>query len=88
MIARSETDLRAITTNTIVDLSHLFDLEHFITSLKEGRPQMILYNHRNDLFNLPSTAKPLELISQDLSHDFIHDTVLAHPSDWRKNFDE
>jgi hypothetical protein len=88
MVARSETDLRAITTNTIVDLSHLFDLEHFITSLKEGCPQMKIYNHRNDLYNLPSTAKPLELIPQDLSIGFVHETVLAHPSDWHKNFDE
>lgn len=88
MIARSETDLRAITTNTIVDLSHLFDLDHFITSLKEGCPQIRIYSHRNDLYNLPSTAKPLELIPQGLSSDFVYGTVLAHPSDWRKNFDE
>jgi hypothetical protein len=88
MIARSETDLRALTTNTIVDLSHLFDYDHFIMSLKEGCPQMRIYNHRNDLYNLPSTAKPLELVPQDLSRDFVHETVLAHPSEWRKNFDE
>lgn len=88
MIARSETNLRAITTNTVVDLSHIFDLEHFTTSLKEGCPQMRIYNHRNDLYNLPSTAKPLELIPQDLSREFVHETILAHPSEWRKNFDE
>jgi len=49
---------------------------------------MGIYNHRNDWYNLLSTAKPLELTPQNLSRDFIHDAVLAHPSDWRKNFGE
>jgi hypothetical protein len=88
MIARSDTDLRAVSTNNIVDLSHLFDLEHFITSLKEGCPQMRIYNHRNDLYNLPSTSNPLELIPQDLSREFVHKTILVHPSEWRESFDE
>jgi hypothetical protein len=47
---------------------------------------MRIYNHRNDLYNLPSTAKPLELIPQD--REFVHETVLAHPSEWRESFDE
>lgn len=88
MIARSESDLRAITTNKIVDFSHFFDPEHFERSLQKGCPQMKVYRHRNDLYNLPSTTRSLLLSPQDLSKEFHHGTVLAHPSDWRKDFDE
>jgi hypothetical protein len=88
MIARSDSDLTAITTDRIVDFPHLFDLQHFIRSLQEGCPQMKVYNHRNDLYNLPSTAKSLLLAPQDLSREFIHGKVLAHPSEWHKDFNE
>jgi hypothetical protein len=49
---------------------------------------MTIYNHRNDLYNIPSTAKLLELTPQDLSREFVHETILAHPSEWREMFDK
>jgi hypothetical protein len=62
----------------MVDFPYLFDLGHFKRSIQDACPQMKVYSHRDDLYDLPSTAKSLPLAPQDLSWEFEHGVVLAH----------
>lgn len=63
-----------------------FDLEHFTRSLGSACPQIHLIAHANELWNKPSTAKPIKLDPYDLSPLHITDQVLAAPGKWAEAF--
>lgn len=48
---------------------------------------MTLYNHQNDLYNLPSTAKPITIAPGSLNQGpLLHETILTNPGNWSANF--
>jgi hypothetical protein len=79
--------LTAQETQTPVALSHFFDLEHLKSSLTATCPQMTLYDHQNDLYNFPSTAKSVEIVPGSLNRGpLLHQTILTNPGNWSANF--
>ncbi|KAI6717421.1 hypothetical protein JHW43_000077 [Diplocarpon mali] len=73
---------------TPVPLSHFFDLSHFTTHLSSACPQMTLIPDINDLFYLPSTAKPIPLIPTSLepASSLINGSVISQPGNWSAEF--
>jgi len=45
-----------------VGFSHLFDQDHFVTALGSACPQLKIYKHTNELWELPSTANSYSLV--------------------------
>jgi len=82
--------MMAITTHeklSPVPFGHFFDLPHFTDILSTTCPQIHIYNHINDLYDIPSTAKfvPLEPTKVKFTL-LLHDHVLAAPATWNTNF--
>jgi hypothetical protein len=48
--------------NSQVPFTHLFDQDHFVAALGSACPQLKIYNHTNELWELPSTAKSYTLV--------------------------
>lgn len=48
------------------EFSHLFDTDHFMASLNAACPQMRVYRHINDLYDLPSTSPAVKLTPESL----------------------
>lgn len=73
--------------------NHLFDLDHFTSTLTASCPQIKIIPHINDLWDKPSTAPPV-LLSPNSLHaiepklPLIHSTILANPGNWSSAFKE
>jgi len=79
--------LTAAETQTPVHLSHFFDFEHFKSSLTSTCPQLRIYDHQNDLYDLPSTAKAVSIAPGSLhSGPLLHGTILTNPGNWSTSF--
>jgi hypothetical protein len=48
--------------NSQVPFTHLFDQDHFVATLGVSCPQLKIYNHTNELWELPSTANSYALV--------------------------
>jgi hypothetical protein len=48
--------------NSQVPFTHLFDQDHFVATLGASCPQLKIYNHTNELWELPSTANSYALV--------------------------
>ncbi|PBP27719.1 alternative oxidase [Diplocarpon rosae] len=68
--------------------SHFFDLSHFTTHLSSACPQISLIHHLNDLFYLPSTARPIPLnpTSFEPASALVNGSILSQPGNWSANF--
>ncbi|TAQ89246.1 hypothetical protein B7494_g2459 [Chlorociboria aeruginascens] len=69
-----------------VPFTHLFDLPHFTTALTSACPQIHLYSHQNDLYDIPSTQKHHFLSPESLSPSLIANTIITHPETWTAEF--
>jgi hypothetical protein len=88
--ARSATQLAALKTENYVEFGTFFDHDHLVSSLRQGCPQMRLYNDSNDLWDQPTTASPFVIIPINLAEDVVnlnHYDILAKPEKWRGQFD-
>jgi hypothetical protein len=70
--ARSAKYLAALKTEDYVDFGTFFDRDHLVSSLREGCPQMKLYNDSNGLWHQPTTASPFVIIPKNLAEDFVN----------------
>jgi hypothetical protein len=71
--------------------NHLFDLDHFTSTLTASCPQIKIISHFNDLWDKPSTS-PAVLLSPNSLHSIepalplIHSTILVNPGNWSSAF--
>jgi len=82
------TTLSTLKTDIKVPFTYFFDVEHFAISLSTACPQIHMIPHRNDLWDQPSTGRAVLLSPQDLSEQFVAQTVLASPGNWSRDFEE
>jgi hypothetical protein len=70
-----------------VPFDHFFDLPHFTNILSTSCPQIHIYNHVNDLYDIPSTAKLVLLEPTKVNYTtLLYKHVLAAPGNWTTNF--
>ena len=77
---RSRADPKLLVTNNItdiVDLSYMFNVAHFKSSLHTACPQMTVYDTKADVPNLPERAHYIWAKVEDF----------GNPQVWRKNLD-
>jgi hypothetical protein len=77
-------------TERLVPFTYFFDHDHFITSLHSACPHMHIYNHQNDLWDMPSTASPVRLKHPQLTSNFHPqaENVILDPSNWVAAFNK
>ncbi|KAL2060327.1 hypothetical protein VTL71DRAFT_9722 [Oculimacula yallundae] len=71
---------------THVPFTHYFSLPHFTSTLNALCPQITLISHQNDLFNIPSTAKPVPLIPTSITTSLLSGFILGAPGNWSSEF--
>lgn len=88
IMKRGEDELINLFTNIDLPFTHFFDLEHFTTSFRTACPQIRLYEHKNDLWDQPSTAKDYECNPHELSakHHPTATTLIDEAEHWRGAF--
>jgi hypothetical protein len=88
MALRNASDISDIETATEVPLENMFDREAFNRHLREGCPQMHVYDRLQDF---PSYREPevesLSLVGDQFEPDHPREG-LTHPENWRQSFDE
>lgn len=80
------TTLETLHEDINVPFTYYFDVDHFTTYIARSCPQIEIISHVNDLWDKPSTANAPLLATQELSDEFVADTVLAHPGNWSGAF--
>ncbi|KAG0650723.1 hypothetical protein D0Z07_2317 [Hyphodiscus hymeniophilus] len=74
----------------VVPFTYLFDQAHFTTTLGAACPKMHIYDHQNDLWDMPSTAIPVHIPRAQLT-SLYHtqaETVMLSPANWTTAFND
>jgi hypothetical protein len=91
MVRRPKADsLNELHAQRIVPFTYFFNQKHFKTTLGAACPRMHIYDHQNDLWDVPSTASPVRLLHPHLATPFHMqaETMMLNPSNWTNAFND
>jgi hypothetical protein len=70
----------------VVPFDHFFDLDFFTATLSDACPQMHIYRHVNELYDLPSTSPKVPIAPLALHRQAAADRTTIDTSNWRARF--
>lgn len=88
IIVRDAEDISRPRTSNKTDMDYMFDIPHFIESLRLSCPQMTVYRYLDDLVNLESASGPVALLPESLVSGEIPNVGLEDPWAWKQLFEE
>ncbi|KAJ8065865.1 hypothetical protein OCU04_004967 [Sclerotinia nivalis] len=88
IILRKSQDISKIRTGERTGMDFMFDVPHFIDSLKLSCPQLVLYRYVDDVPNRAKGSGPITLLPESLFSEVIPKTGLEHPETWRGLFQD
>jgi hypothetical protein len=75
------------TKSSPVPFGHFFDTAHFTSSLSAACPQMRVFSHINDLYDMPSTSPAIKINPLSFNHTVLIDKhILGNPGNWSLSF--
>ncbi|EDN95861.1 hypothetical protein SS1G_12066 [Sclerotinia sclerotiorum 1980 UF-70] len=83
IILRNAQDISKIHTGKRTGIDFMFDVPHFIDSLKLSCPQLVLFRYVDDVPNRAKGSGPITLLPESLVSEVIPKTGLEHPETWR-----
>jgi hypothetical protein len=87
IVMRNSGNIAKIRTGERTGMDYMFDVEHFVNSLKLSCPQLTLYRYVDAVPNRAQGSGPVALLPESLV-DQIPKTGLKHPEAWRQQFFE
>ncbi|KAH8594072.1 hypothetical protein B0O99DRAFT_652953 [Bisporella sp. PMI_857] len=85
VIVRNAGDISLIRTGERIEMEYLFDVPHFVESLRISCPGLQLYSKTDDIPGHSGKTKLISLLPESIvSH--IPKTGLSHPEEWRGTF--
>jgi len=85
IIVRDTNDIARIRTGERTSMDYMFDVPHFVESLRLSCPQLHLYQKAEDIPNRPEQNHLISLLPESIIID-IPKTGLRHPEEWRSEF--
>jgi hypothetical protein len=87
IVVRNSSDISKIRTGEKTDLSYMFDVQHFLDSMRLSCPSMKIYPSINHVKNFEKTSARniISLIPESLVEE-VPKTGLSNPSAWRGQF--
>lgn len=86
IIVRNTKDISKIRTGERAGMDYMFDVQHFVDSLKLSCPQLVLYRYVDAVPNRARGSGPVALLPESLVSEEIPKTGLQHPAAWRGKF--
>jgi hypothetical protein len=89
MRVRNSTDIRLIWNEERAELDYIFDKQHFISSLRQSCPELLLYDTVYNIKNYESrqTKDPVSLQPENL-FEGVFRMESEHLEEWRMRFDD
>ena len=85
IIIRDTSDISRIRTGQRTSMDYMFDVAHFVQSLRLSCPQLHLYEKAEDIPNRPDQRHLIALMPESLIEK-APKTGLQHPEEWRSTF--
>ncbi|KAI9648177.1 hypothetical protein NHQ30_002809 [Ciborinia camelliae] len=86
IMVRSPKDISKLRTGERAGLDYMFDVQHFIDSLRLSCPELLLYRYVDEVPNRARGSGPIALLPESLVSEEIPKTGLEHPEAWREQF--
>ncbi|CCF39955.1 hypothetical protein CH063_00334 [Colletotrichum higginsianum] len=86
IVARDDSDINVIRTGERRELGYMFDVEHFVESLRLSCPQLRLYNNTDAAFKVLGQPRTftMGLFPESLvDENGVPNTGISHPEQWK-----